>query len=331
MSRRIRVISSSAGVASARAHSSTPAWNVTLYRNNLTLYRRTNEITEQGQVTDRYTKAIEQLGSKKLDVRIGGIYALERVARDSPGDQPTVMEVLSVHIREHSREQWPVPSDDEPTPKRATRPDVQAALTVIGRRDPANDRYRIDLQYAELYGASLFDAHLGGAHLFGAKLEQASLDGADLTRANLAVANLDGADLRGAHLSGAYLVGTDFSGADLTAADLSVANLFGASLFSTDLTRANLALASLDGAHFGETILTGADLSGADLIVTDLGDSDLTDAKWPEGTPVPEGWNLDTSSGRLERATTDSEPTEANRPQVPDRRAKAVGCRCRQR
>ena len=50
--------------------------------------RRTYELTEQGQVTDRYTKAIEQLGSDKLDVTIGGIYALERIARDSPGTTP---------------------------------------------------------------------------------------------------------------------------------------------------------------------------------------------------------------------------------------------------
>ena len=76
---------------------------------NFTVSRRTLELTEQGQVTDRYTKAIEQLGSDKLDVRIGGIYALERVARDSAKDHPTVMEVLSAFIREHSREPWPPP------------------------------------------------------------------------------------------------------------------------------------------------------------------------------------------------------------------------------
>jgi hypothetical protein len=58
---------------------------------NFTLSRRTFVLTEQGQVTDRYTKAIEQLGSDKLDVRIGGIYALERVACDSARDHPTVM------------------------------------------------------------------------------------------------------------------------------------------------------------------------------------------------------------------------------------------------
>src|ERR1700733_5297753 len=69
----------------------------------------THRLTEQGQVTDRYIKAIEQLGSDKLDVRVGAIYALERIARDSAADHPTVIEVLAMFIREHSREQWPEP------------------------------------------------------------------------------------------------------------------------------------------------------------------------------------------------------------------------------
>ena len=56
---------------------------------------RNFSLSREGQVTDRYTKAIEQLGSDKLDVRIGGIYALERIARDSAKDHPTVMEVLT--------------------------------------------------------------------------------------------------------------------------------------------------------------------------------------------------------------------------------------------
>ena len=73
---------------------------------------RNFRLSREGQVTDRYTKAIEQLGSDKLDVRIGGIYALERVARDSRRDHPTVMEVLAAFVREHSREQWPPSADD---------------------------------------------------------------------------------------------------------------------------------------------------------------------------------------------------------------------------
>ena len=118
-------------------------------------------LSREGQVTDRYTKAIEQLGSDKLDVRIGGIYALERVARDSARDHPTVMEVLTAFIREHSHEQWP-PSDHPASrgQERSTRPDVQAALTVVGRRDPARNIRWIDLSGADLTGADLNEAVL---------------------------------------------------------------------------------------------------------------------------------------------------------------------------
>src|ERR671925_681503 len=59
------------------------------------------KLSREGQVTDRYTKAIEQLDHGKLDVRIGGIYTLEPIARDSAKDHPTVMEVLTAFIRDH--------------------------------------------------------------------------------------------------------------------------------------------------------------------------------------------------------------------------------------
>jgi hypothetical protein len=55
------------------------------------------------QFADRYSRALEQLGSDNLDVRIGEIYALEGIALDSPRHHPTVMEVLTTFIREHSR------------------------------------------------------------------------------------------------------------------------------------------------------------------------------------------------------------------------------------
>src|SRR6266545_5757104 len=79
---------------------------------SLSITARTYRLTEQGHITDRYTKAIEQLGSAKLDVRLGGVYALERIAVDSKRDHPTIVEVLSAFIREHSD---PAHSDAEPS------------------------------------------------------------------------------------------------------------------------------------------------------------------------------------------------------------------------
>jgi hypothetical protein len=153
---------------------------------NYLLAREQLEVIRQGQVADRYTKAIGQLGSEKLDVRIGGIYALEMVALDSTRDHPTVMEVLAVFVREHSREQWPAAgSAYASAPGRRPRSDVQAALTVLGRRDAMCDRQPINLSSANLAGADLADADLAGADLTDTDLTGADLTGANLTSTDL--------------------------------------------------------------------------------------------------------------------------------------------------
>jgi hypothetical protein len=40
-------------------------------------------LLREGQITERFTRAIDHLGSDQLDIRLGGIYALERIALDS--------------------------------------------------------------------------------------------------------------------------------------------------------------------------------------------------------------------------------------------------------
>src|SRR6266496_3416719 len=60
------------------------------------------QITEQGQVTDRYNVAITNLGSTSEDIRLGGIYALRRVMEDSPRDQSAIVAVLCAFVRNHT-------------------------------------------------------------------------------------------------------------------------------------------------------------------------------------------------------------------------------------
>jgi hypothetical protein len=133
----------------------------------LVLTTRTYRLTQQGQFADRYTKAIAQLGDDKLDVRLGGIYALERIAIDSKRDHPTVVEVLSAYVRERSGPIRLV----RPINRRTAHPptlgkqlklsvDVQAALTVLGRLPLRTGVSRGDLSYANVTGASLIGANL---------------------------------------------------------------------------------------------------------------------------------------------------------------------------
>ena len=55
------------------------------------------------RITESFSKATEQFGSDKLEVRLGGIYTLERISQGSPSDYWTVMENLTAFIRERTR------------------------------------------------------------------------------------------------------------------------------------------------------------------------------------------------------------------------------------
>jgi hypothetical protein len=197
---------------------------------------RRAKITEDGQVTDRFTKAVEQLGNTvNLAVRLGGIYALERIAQDSARDHWTVMEVLCSYLREHPgrakvRHFRQLLEDPGLNPLNAEGyhedmedSDVQAIVAVLGRRraDRESEGQMLDLRETYLYKAKF-------RNLRGADLRSAYLDGADLRGANLREADLtctyftpgvdSNADLSGADLTGAILDRTNLSGADLRSA-----------------------------------------------------------------------------------------------------------------
>ena len=91
----------------------------------------TVRVAQEGHITDRFTKAIAQLGDDKMAIRLGGIYALERIAKDSEKDHGPIMEVLTAYVRENATKQG------EYAEKAAQGPttDIQAILTVIRRRE----------------------------------------------------------------------------------------------------------------------------------------------------------------------------------------------------
>jgi hypothetical protein len=128
-------------------------------------------------VSNQVAKGFEQLGSDKLTIRLGGIYALEGVMNTSPEYHQPVLEALCAFVREGT---IGVVINGAP----AT--DIQATLTVVGRR--SNGPGRVNLAEARIAKADLTDADLTDANL-----TDANLTGADLTRANLSYADLTGA------------------------------------------------------------------------------------------------------------------------------------------
>jgi uncharacterized protein YjbI with pentapeptide repeats len=231
---------------------------------------RTLQLNREGQITERFTRAIDQLGSDKVDVCLGGIYSLARIASESERDHWPIMQVLTAFVREHAR--WSDQAgEDSPSlklPSGATRspPEaIQAALTVLVNRcvDRERRNQRLDLSHTDLRGAilnriSLKGANLTGAHLSEAWLEHADLEGAWLEQADLSGAHLEYAVLSHAHLDDAVLHNAKLKLAVLVEADFSRARLRGATLLEADLTGCTLREAHIQFANFGFASLEGA-------------------------------------------------------------------------
>ena len=163
-------------------------------------------VAEEGQITERFTRAIAQLGDDNMAIRLGGIYALERISKDSEKDHRPIMEVLTAYVREKATNhgKYVEEAAEKPTT------DIQAILTVIGRRKAADiERFDdiLDLSNTRLVGANLQMANLSMTDLGGAALNDAYLEWANLSWAKLEGADLNDAHLEWANLSKAYLSG----------------------------------------------------------------------------------------------------------------------------
>lgn len=257
---------------------------------------RTYRLAHRGQLTERFSKALERLGSDEPYVRLGGVHALAHLLGDSADHHQDVVEVLVAFVRQRApraasltgvaaghgadtRSGTLLVASDQALPAEPA-PDVQAALTALGHRPRR-------LEPAAML--NLRDLHLARAVLTGANLTGAELDGANLTdagfgRANLMNAVLDGANLTGAVLNWANLTDAKLDGANLTDAVLVGANLTGARFGRATLTRALLVGADLTDARLLRVTLTGAVLTEANLTSawfegTDLDGANLTDAR----------------------------------------------------
>ncbi|PZV09637.1 MAG: hypothetical protein DCF22_18135, partial [Leptolyngbya sp.] len=171
---------------------------------------------QEKQVAERFSKAVELLGNEKIHAQLGGIYALEQIAKDAEEKYYwQVMETLTSYVREESR--LPELSDCGSLEELQNVPllsgGVQTAMTVLARRKhPYNssiEPHRLNLSFTDLRRLRI-------------------PDGID--------ANFDGADFRGSKLQKAWLTNVSFKNTLFSYADLKETHFYGAQLQKSNLT-----------------------------------------------------------------------------------------------
>ena len=277
-------------------------------RESLELTRLSLTQTRAGQLTEAYTAAIELLGTRTTGSapgaesaasqtavmnQLGGVYALERLARaESDTYRTTVVEVLSAFVRARSglrgREiagaafQSYYDDEGELLDLEPPLPDHDAALlaavAVLGRladsvgADPAGQEEPVAFDRDRRDYLALVQGTALGADLRGTNLREIDLDGADLRGAKFR-----GSDLRGATMRRADLRFADLSECDLTRVRFDAA-LLGGVMFDNswlidarlDAIRAGPAAAPHERtrfveAHLDRAVFDAADLRGARL------------------------------------------------------------------
>lgn len=175
------------------------------------LRHKTQRLEQEGHMTDRITKAVEQLGTEKtikepdgagktvertvpnIEVRMGAILSLERIAQDSTmhdkgRDHVRVMEILCAYIRENTTTPDLSADADHDGPFRV-RTDVQMAIDVVKRRDHTQQKieegakYRLNLKECDFRGADLSKGSFRGAVFSSCRFDFSLLNASDFSGA----------------------------------------------------------------------------------------------------------------------------------------------------
>ncbi|EBA03746.1 Pentapeptide repeat [Rhodobacterales bacterium HTCC2150] len=290
-----------------------------------TTERQTTTI-EQGHITDRINKAVEGLGATKivnfqrkdakgnltyeklengendhskpvmvtetqpnLEVRIGAIFALERISQDSLRDHVQIMEILTAYIRENTRDLGFTEQQlDEMRHKELESPfkpgiyitislrdrlpnpstDIQAAMSVIGRRSKRQINYE---KQDRRHNAQRYHLNLSDCNLFKIDLTDMNFERADFSGSNLSFAGLLRTNLQKSIFERTRLTETFMISAQLNEASFSSLFLKGTYLENADLQGAQLSRLHVDE----QTQLSGTNFDGALFQFVDLSSSNI--------------------------------------------------------
>jgi uncharacterized protein YjbI with pentapeptide repeats len=258
-----------------------------------------------------------------IEVRLGAIYALEQIAHDSLRDHWPIMEVLSAYVRENSprsSNHLELPTnairhsfdseeairtvdaliEKEKNELRSPRVDIQAAITVIGRRPESRRDWEkkhernIDLRNSDLRGIDFsrlwFDnATFEGANLEFAEFISSHFSGAQFNGCNLTGSNIWESDLSSTHFNNALgkamkCVRCDLTDSHITFSDFTLSTWNYSKMHGIYCWQANFGHASLyhiDSARsiFADCKFNNASLSQAEFYGVDFKQSHFDHAE----------------------------------------------------
>lgn len=279
---------------------------------------------EESLINDRFCRAVQLLGDKNESVRIGGLFALERLAIDSPRDLLAILEILAAYIRgfakrpsvqeeeiedEHEFMQEQMGYNPREYEHKPTN-DVLAALKILGRRyiQKDIDAHRPDLRETRLayidisntkgFSNALFaKADLNHVFAIDATLENTVFDNTNIYKGVFTRTNMKGATLWGAVLSNARLDAVDLSGAVLVSTRMKEAMVARCTINGAQASEADFTMARVYDCNVADSIFTRCRFYDSTLMNINFKSCNLEEADFRKATIH----NVDFSTSRIQK------------------------------
>ncbi len=272
--------------------------------------------SEEKQVTERFSSAVEHLGNDKVEVRLGGVYELKRIAQDSiQKDYRPTIEILSGFIRERTRAKWKILPRPQKPPEGSggmiasylslPETDIEAALEVArdlydaeGNPDKNKelDLRSSDFSWMILTNHDFRKVNLGRVCFYNSDLQYVKFNGSNLGCADFRSSILNFANLSGAILDEAIFSEVDTTGKPVNAAELKSVIFHEkdpqtGELLKADFRKANFAGVDLSLVEFYSPNFNGAYLNSAKFVASilqeaDFSEANLTDADFSNATLI---------------------------------------------
>lgn len=247
---------------------------------------------QESHLTGIFTKSVELLGLVReiktltadgspvarslpnLEARLGALYSLERLLRESNKDQQAILETLCAYIRENSPLKIPEDENERDSissgknaPEPSRRTDVQAAITIIGRRSTVihdigrREGWRLDLRETNLVGYDFSSLNFDASDFSGSFLNFCKLNGASFQSSLFTNTLFCGAELNRASLALSSFNHCNFKSAKIKDADFSQTTIE-----DTDLREAHVENLDIRGANLANAFSSWLELMVADAI-----------------------------------------------------------------
>jgi len=249
---RLLILDQQTQISEAKAQIDRETYYTSIFAKSVELMGFVRESKSIGADGNEITRSVPNIES-----RLGALYSLERLLTESIRDQRAIIETLCAYIRENSPLE--IPEDEAEAqqflrgdlpPRPTRRADVQAALTIVGRRpeiiqlSAEREGWRLDLRNANLVAYDFSNLNYDNA-----RFDNSFLNGANMSGARFVNCVFQGTSLRATKMKGVFFHSAIFDDCDVRGAEIEATDFSSATLVDTDLRDARVISLNIKGAN----------------------------------------------------------------------------------